>query len=139
MSDQSNLPPSIMSHVSVGTNDLAKAKAFYAAVLDTVGAKVLHEVPGHAVAFGRQFPEFWVGVPHDGQIATVGNGAHFSFLAVSKEVVDAFYIACLEHGGVGDGLPGPREHYGPAYYGAFAKDLDGNKIEAMFWDESLAK
>ena len=30
-----------------------------------------------------------------------------------------------------EGAPGPRPDYGPNYYGAFCRDLDGNKIEAV--------
>ena len=59
--------PSIMSHVSIGTNDLSKALAFYDAVLATVGGKRQHEVPGVAVAYGKLFPEYWVQKPLDGQ------------------------------------------------------------------------
>jgi catechol 2,3-dioxygenase-like lactoylglutathione lyase family enzyme len=129
------LPPSIISHVSVGTNDYPRAKAFYTAVLGTLEVKVMMEHPG-AVAFGRAFPEFWVGVPHDGGKAHVGNGSHFGFLAVSRAQVDAFYAKALALGGQGDGAPGPRDLYGPQYYGAFVRDLDGHKIEAMFWDEA---
>lgn len=133
-----DLPPSIMSHVSVGTNDLPRATAFYSALLATLHVKKMEEIPGHAVAFGRAYPEFWVGVPHDGGKATVGNGAHFGFAANSPAEVDAFYAKALALGAADDGAPGPREHYGPAYYGAFVRDLDGNKIEAMYWDESKA-
>jgi catechol 2,3-dioxygenase-like lactoylglutathione lyase family enzyme len=126
-----------MSHVSVGTNDYPRAKAFYTAVLGTLQIKVIMEHPG-AVAFGRAFPEFWVCEPHDGGKAHVGNGTHFGFLAVSKAQVDAFYAKALALGGQGDGAPGPRGLYGPQYYGAFVRDLDGHKIEAMFWDDAAA-
>jgi predicted enzyme related to lactoylglutathione lyase len=68
---QAELPPSIISHVSIGTNDFDRAKAFYTAVLGTLEVKVMMEHPG-AVAFGREFPEFWVGVPHDGGKAACG-------------------------------------------------------------------
>jgi predicted lactoylglutathione lyase len=50
--------------------------------------------------------------------------------------VKAFHIKALQMGGVCDGPPGLRPQYGPQYYGAFVRDLDGNKIEATFWDES---
>lgn len=135
MADTPNLPPSIISHVSIGTNDFDRAKAFYTAVLGTLEVKVMMEHPG-AVAFGREFPEFWVGVPHDGGRAAVGNGSHFGFLAASKAQVDAFYAKALEMGGTGDGAPGPRPLYGPQYYGCYVRDLDGHKIEAQFSDTS---
>ena len=76
--------PSIMSHVSVGTRDLARAVAFYDAVLPVLGCAKLFEFPG-AVAYGKAFPEFWVQTPIDGKEPTVGNGVHFCFIAESKE------------------------------------------------------
>lgn len=135
MPNTPSLPESIISHVSIGTNDFARAKAFYEAVLGTLGIRKVMEHPG-AAAFGRAYPEFWVGVPHDGGKAHVGNGSHFGFLAVSKAQVDAFYAKALELGGQGDGAPGPRPLYGPQYYGCFVRDLDGHKIEAQFSDTS---
>ncbi len=137
MSDVPNCPPTILSHLSLGTNRLEEAKVFYDAVMAALGAKRLIEHPG-AVAYGRKFPEFWLGVPFDGKAATVGNGTHVAFFAYNKEQVDAFHAAALAAGGTDDGAPGPRPHYGEAYYGGFVRDLDGNKIEAMFWDMSKA-
>lgn len=127
--------PSIMSHVSIGTNDIEKALAFYDAVLGTLGAKRILEYP-EAVAYGREYPEFWVHPPHDGNKAGVGNGTHFGFFAHSKAEVDAFHAAALAAGGTDDGAPGGRDLYGPQYYGCFVRDLDGHKIEATFWDET---
>ena len=40
------------------------------------------------------------------------------------------FMTRLSSGGTGDGEPGPRPMYGPNYYGAFVRDLDGHKIEA---------
>ena len=56
--------------------------------------------------------------------------------AAYSSQVEAFHAKALELGGQSDGAPGLRELYGPQYYGAFVRDLDGHKIEAMFWDES---
>ena len=94
-----DLPPSIMSHVSVGTNDYPRAKAFYDAVFGTLDIAVVMEHAGAAVAYGRAFPEFWVGLPHDGGKAVVGNGSHFGFLATSRAQVEAFHANALEMGG----------------------------------------
>lgn len=128
--------PSIMSHVSIGTNRFEEAIAFYDKVLATVGAKRVMDLSEHgAIAYGRQFPEFWVGKPHDGERAATGNGTHFAFLATTKEQVHAFYEAALSMGASPDGPPGPRPHYGEPYYGCFVRDLDGHKIEAMAWLE----
>lgn len=129
--------PSIMSHVSIGTNDFDRATAFYDAVLATVGAKRVMEHPG-AAAYGKQFPEFWVQVPGDGAKAAPANGIHFSFFAPSQAAVEAFWNAAIAAGATPDGEPGPRPHYGEPYYGCFVRDLDGHKIEATFWDISKA-
>ncbi len=118
-----------MHHVSIGVTDHAASVAFYEKVLGTIGAKKVFDFP-NAVAFGKQFPEFWVQLPGDGQAAGTANGTHFAFIAPSKEAVQAFYDTALEAGGSGDGEPGPRPDYGPDYYGCFVRDLDGHKIEA---------
>ena len=128
--------PSIMSHVSVGTNHFEKAVQFYDQVLATIGAKRVHDLSEHkAMAYGKQYPEFWVQAPHNGKEAQVGNGAHFAFFASTKEQVHAFYEIAVKLGASPDGEPGPRPHYGQQYYGCFVRDLDGNKIEAMAWLE----
>ena len=122
--------PSIVSHVSIGTNDLPRALAFYDAVLATVGGSRQHEVPGVAVGYGKLFPEFWVQRPLDGGTANAANGVHFSFIAPHREAVQAFHAAALAAGATDDGAPGLRPEYGPDYYGCFVYDLDGHKIEA---------
>jgi catechol 2,3-dioxygenase-like lactoylglutathione lyase family enzyme len=129
--------PSILSHVSIGTNDFEKARAFYQQVLATLDIQILMDFPG-ATAYGRYYPEFWVQTPIDGKPAAVGNGTHFAFVASDKQQVDAFYQAAIAAGATCDGPPGPRPLYSDAYYGCFVRDLDGHKIEATFWDESLA-
>jgi predicted lactoylglutathione lyase len=74
----------------------------------------------------------------DGAVAAAGNGTHFGFLATSRAEVDAFWAAALAAGAAPDGAPGPRPMYGAPYYGCFVRDLDGHKVEASFWDETLA-
>lgn len=134
------LPPSILSHVSIGTNDLDRATGFYDAVMPAIGAGRVMEVKEHsAVAYGRQFPEFWVQQPFDRGEAESANGAHFAFLAPSREAVHAFWDAALANGAKPDGEPGTRPQYGEPYYGCFVRDPDGNKIEAMFWDWEMAE
>lgn len=133
-----NQNPSIVSHVSIGTNDFERAVRFYDRVLAPLGARRIAEFP-NAVAYGKRFPEFWVQAPYDGRPASVGNGYHIALFASSKAEVDAFYAAAIEAGATDDGPPGPRSEYDPAYYGAFVRDLDGHKIEATFWDESKAR
>lgn len=129
--------PSILSHVSLGTNRFAEAVAFYDQVLATLGIGRVLDVCEHfpAIAYGRAYPEFWIQAPHDGQPAQTANGVHIAFLAATPAQVHAFYEAALAAGATGDGEPGPRPHYGEQYYGCFVRDLDGHKIEAMAWLE----
>ena len=133
-----NENPSIVSHVSIGTNDMPRAVAFYDAVLPVLGCKKLMEFPFGA-AYGKQFPEFWVQLPIDGKPASVGNGTHVCFIAQSKEAVHAFHEAALAAGATDDGPPGPRPQYSPGYYGAFARDADGHKVEAVYFDASVGE
>jgi len=128
--------PSLISHLSIGSNRFDLAAAFYDTVLATLGAKRVMEHPG-AIAYGKRFPEFWLQTPIDGKPAATGNGTHFGFLAASRAQVEAFHAAALAAGARDDGAPGPRPHYGAPYYGCFVRDLDGHKIEAAFWDEAL--
>lgn len=127
--------PSILSHVSLGSNRLDDAIAFYDRVLATLGIRRVEDVREYfpAVAYGRAYPEFWVQQPYNGEPAQTGNGVHIAFMAESREQVHAFYEAALAAGGQGDGAPGERPHYGKEYYGCFVRDLDGHKIEAMAW------
>lgn len=129
-----NENPSIISHVSLGTNHFAQAVAFYDKVLATLNIRRTLDLSEHqAVAYGRAYPEFWIQRPHNGQPAATANGVHVAFFATSRAEVDAFYAAALAAGGKDDGAPGPRPHYGKEYYGCFVRDLDGHKIEAVAW------
>ncbi len=121
--------PSIVHHVFLGTNDFDRAAAFYERVMPTIGARKVLSFPS-AVAYGKQFPEFWVQAPVDRGAAGTANGTHVAFIASSREAVDAFHAAALEAGGTNDGAPGPRPEYGPDYYCCFVRDPDGHKIEA---------
>jgi catechol 2,3-dioxygenase-like lactoylglutathione lyase family enzyme len=128
----------MLHHVSVGSRDVPKAVAFYDKVLKPLGFKRVMEFMPYAVGYGDKQPEFWVGLPHDQKAASVGNGVHISFIGRTKNAVNAFHAAALAAGGKDEGAPGPRPDYGPTYYGAFCRDLDGNKIEAVLLVEAPA-
>ncbi len=129
---------SAISHLSLGTNRFENARAFYSRVLAVLGMKLIMEHPG-AATFGKDYPEFWIHVPHDGSKATCGNGVHVRFVAESKSLVDQFHKEALSAGAKSHGGPGRRDEYGAPYYGCFVRDLDGNKIEATYWDFDLAR
>jgi catechol 2,3-dioxygenase-like lactoylglutathione lyase family enzyme len=124
-------------HASIGTNNLTKAISFYVPLLKTLNIDVFCQYE-HAIAFGKGYPEFWVQVPFDQQLASVGNGTHFAFVAANRGQVNEFYRVAISLGAKDEGKPGPRADYGEPYYGCFVRDLDGHKIEASFWDFTLA-
>lgn len=121
---------SIISHVSVPVRDLAAARRFYDAVLGALGYGVVMDAGPHGIAYGTTFPEFWIGHALEGS-GNPGNGVHVAFLAPDRAAVDRFHAVALELGGGDAGAPGLRPHYDADYYGAFVRDPDGNKIEAM--------
>ncbi|HEY1614850.1 MAG TPA: VOC family protein [Rhizomicrobium sp.] len=120
----------MLHHVSLGVMNVERAAAFYDAVLGALGYKRTAQYLPYAVGYGEGTTAFWIQLPHDHEIASVGNGAHVGFSARDQEAVQRFHKAALTNGGTDDGAPGPRPDYGPDYYGAFVRDPDGNKIEA---------
>ncbi len=124
----------MLDHVSFGSNDLTAARAFYLPVMATLGLRIVEEEIGRFVDFGVDEILFSLETPVDGRPASVGNGSHICFKARDRAAVDAFYAAALAAGGTCDGPPGLRPKYHAHYYGAFVRDLDGNKIEAVCHD-----
>lgn len=120
----------MIHHVSVGTSDLNRARRFYDAVLATLGMRRMN-ADEKSLDYGATMLIFSVETPVDGKPATAGNGVHIAFAAETRGVVDAFYRAALDHGGADGGAPGVRPEYDAHYYGAFAFDPDGNKVEAV--------
>jgi len=121
----------MLHHVSVGVSDVARAARFYDSVLGALGYKRVMEFMPYGIGYGETTPVFWVQLPHDRSPASVGNGVHIGFIGRSKAVIETFYRAALEAGGRDEGAPGSRPDYGPHYFGAFVRDLDGNKLEAV--------
>jgi catechol 2,3-dioxygenase-like lactoylglutathione lyase family enzyme len=126
----------MLHHVSVGVADVVRAASFYDEVLGALGYKRTAQYLPYAVAYGEGVSAFWIGLPHDQKAPRAGNGNHIGFSARTREAVDKFYRAALDHGGSDEGHPGPRPDYGPEYYGAFVRDPFGNKIEAVLHIEA---
>lgn len=121
----------MFSHVTLGTVDLARARAFYAPVMAALGIGEPFTLPGTLVFGEMMGAKLFVGAPFDGQPATQGNGTHIAFAAPSRAAVDAFHAAALANGGRDEGAPGPRPRYHAQYYGAYVRDPDGNKLQAV--------
>ena len=121
----------MFSHVTLGTNDWSRARPFWIAVMEVLGHPVLFEREG-GIAFGPPVgPKTFVGPTFDGAPAAPGNGVHIAYLVADRATVDAFHAAALAHGGSDEGAPGLRPHYHPNYYGAYVRDPDGNKLQAV--------
>ncbi len=119
----------MFSHVTVGANDIARAKAFYEAVTKPLGL-VKHADFAEAAGYGLpgSRPQLWIVRPLDKQAATAGNGITVGLEADSRPAVDAAFAAAIAAGGRDEGKPGLRAHYHPNYYGAYVRDPDGNKV-----------
>ena len=87
----------IYTHITIGTNDLDKARDFYDKVLAPLGLKRLMNMD-HGSFYGVDGPEFMVVKPRDGKPATVANGLTIGFRAPGKEAIDEFYKTALELG-----------------------------------------
>ncbi len=119
----------MFSHVMIGTNDLDRAKAFYDAVLGTLGIKP-GVVDRHRAFWRSPTGNFGVGRPIDGQPATVANGGTIGFNCTSSEQVDAWHAAGLANGGTTcEDPPGVR---GGTMYLAYLRDPDGHKLCALY-------
>jgi catechol 2,3-dioxygenase-like lactoylglutathione lyase family enzyme len=119
----------MFSHVTIGTNDLAKALAFYDALLKPLGVARHLDVPngaGYGASAGRL--PIWIVRPIDRKPASAGNGITIGLDAGTRAAVDAAHAAAMAAGGTDEGAPGLRLHYHPNYYGAYLRDPDGNKI-----------
>ncbi len=119
-----------LAYATVGSNDLARAKAFYDALLDVAGITPLFEHPSGGRVYGRG-GAFVFGVlgPYNKEPATAGNGTMIAFRCDSREEVDALHAKAIALGGRDEGAPGFRA---PKYYMSYFRDLDGNKLCA-YW------
>lgn len=127
----------MIAYVTVGADDIACAKRFYAAVLPALGyglkegpqglSYALPERPGPSAAL----PDFYVKPTFDGHPASAGNGAMTAFEACNQKQVRDLHAAALAAGGFDEGAPGFRAAYGAHFYVGYLRDPQGNKI-ALF-------
>ena len=122
----------MIGYVTLGTNDLERARRFYDALLGEIGATRKMEFPETGFTLygtGERRPGIAVTRPYDGKAATVGNGNMTAIAADSRATVDRLHAKAIELGGTDEGAPGLRTPEGPgAFYGAYFRDLDGNKL-----------
>ncbi|NKB77602.1 MAG: VOC family protein [Gammaproteobacteria bacterium] len=121
--------------VCVGTNDLLTAGVFYDQVLETLNmSRVMQNAQEIGYGLNGKDSDFYVLTPFNGASATSGNGSQVMFLAGSQQAVRDFYRAAMQSGGSDEGEPGPRD-YAEGYYGAYVRDIDGNKLHVFHLPE----
>jgi catechol 2,3-dioxygenase-like lactoylglutathione lyase family enzyme len=125
----------MIGYVTLGSNDIDKARSFYAQVLGLLGAKEVMKFDSGFTMYGAGpgKPMLAVTKPYDKQKATIGNGMMVALAADSRAKVDEVYAKAMALGAKDEGKPGPRGEMGPnqVFYGAYFRDLDGNKLCAF--------
>lgn len=120
------------SHNMVGTNDVAKAKAFYDATFQAIGGKPAITDDKGRLIYVHNGGLFLVGAPIDGEPATVGNGCTIGFAMEGPEQAKAWHDAGVANGGTSiEDPPGIREGGFGAMYLAYLRDPSGNKLCAL--------
>ncbi len=116
----------MIGYVTLGTNDIEKAAAFYDALLGELGAKRMMEGETFiAWSAGMDKPGIGLIKPFNGEPATVGNGVMVAIACDKPETVDRLHKKALELGGKDEGAAGPR---GETFYAGYFRDPDGNKL-----------
>ena len=116
----------MIGYVTVGTNDLERSKQFYDNLFEELGARSFfanERIVFWTVKDGAS--SFAIAKPYDEKEASVGNGNMVAIHVDSREQVDAIYAKAMELGATDEGPPGERL---PTFYGAYIRDLDGNKL-----------
>jgi catechol 2,3-dioxygenase-like lactoylglutathione lyase family enzyme len=127
----------MIGYVTLGSDNMPRARAYYDELFGSIGAKRIMEFGDEAGGFtmwgsGFDKPGLAVTNPYNKQPAVAGNGNMTAIAMNSRANVDSFYDKAIELGGSCEGPPGLRGDEGPqAFYGAYVRDLDGNKLAAF--------
>lgn len=130
----------MIAYVTVGADDMARARRFYSAFLPALDYGFKEGPEGLSYALPKQrgqsaaLPEFYVKPPFNGRTASAGNGTMIAFQARSQKQVRDLHAAALAAGGIDEGQPGFRDAYSPHFYVSYLRDPQGNKI-ALFSDD----
>lgn len=119
----------MIGYVTLGTNDLQRAAAFYDKIAGALGVKRMMENDTF-IAWGEPGAGAGIGLtkPFDGKPATIGNGVMVALECKDRAQVDALYQLAMSLGAADEGGPGDR---GGGFYAAYFRDPDGNKLNAF--------
>jgi len=122
----------MFSHIFVGVSDFDRALSFYTRLMNAMGVEIRFCDTSRPWAGWQSSPDprplFVIARPFDKEHHQPGNGQMVAFLAKDRNVVRLAYEAAMVNGGVSEGAPGLRPEYHEHYYGAYFRDLDGNKL-----------
>jgi len=119
----------MIGYVTLGTNDMPRAAAFYDALLEGIGARRLMETERYIFwGVSMQLPSLSLVKPFDGQPATIGNGDMVALVVDGRDKVDRLHAKALLLGGADEGAPGDR---GGGFYAGYFRDLEGHKFNVF--------
>ncbi|WP_299771325.1 VOC family protein [uncultured Pseudoteredinibacter sp.] len=121
----------MISHTTLGSNNLSNADAFYSSWLPELHAKKIYQ--SEQVIFWEFYgggAKLAISKPYDGEPASNGNGTMLALQADSVQTVDKIYHLAIDAGANCEGKPGDRNP--GSFYGAYFRDLDGNKLAVFF-------
>lgn len=116
----------MIGYITLGSNDLTAAAAFFDEIFGKLGAKRAYSLD-NLIAYQTdpKAPMIVINTPFDKEPATHGNGSMVALAATSAKQVDELHALALSLGATDEGAPGYR---GERFYGAYFRDLDGNKF-----------
>ena len=121
----------MIDHISIAVRDLdSERRLLRCRAWPLSNSPALFDRPNH-IGFGKRYPELWLNARPAMAPLPADVGAHIALRAPSPEAVTAFHAAALAAGGTCDGPPGPRAAAMTTYFGAFVRDPDGNRLEAV--------
>lgn len=127
----------MISHITLGTNDLDKAIGFYDQILGLIDSKQVAKTEDVVFyAFPGSDTKLSITKPHNEKPATFGNGTMLALKVSSNELVKEIYQLAISLGSISEGKPGPRNDN--AYFAAYFRDLDNNKIAIFHRDNSVS-
>ncbi|MFT5275149.1 MAG: catechol 2,3-dioxygenase-like lactoylglutathione lyase family enzyme [Pseudoalteromonas tetraodonis] len=123
----------MLNHVMIGTNDIAKTRSFYNAVLGVLGARPplehMNDTGQTRLFYIHGGSTFGVSEPINGEPVSVANGSTIGFACNSPDQVKQLHDVAVANGGVSvEGAPGPRENTMGIIHLCYFLDPDGHKI-----------
>jgi catechol 2,3-dioxygenase-like lactoylglutathione lyase family enzyme len=122
----------MIGYVTIGTNDIQKARAFYDALMPELGAKRLMQMDDYndLTMYGTSMtdPQVSITRPYNGEPAHAGNGNMVALFVNSRAKVDVVHAKAISLGATDEGAPGLRGDPNMNFYGAYFRDPDSNKL-----------